>query len=127
MTQGNPANRPAQGPAAKPPAPSTPAAAVPKQATEVEFSKPSPKPAAEGKAATPGTGLDIGTMFVVGAKDIGGTTHFASVRDAFFTLEYNDLLVDMMKSAGVDHIRRGDEIVVVGDNPSSSPTPFAPS
>ena len=112
MTQGNPANRPAQDSAAKQPAP---AAAVPKQATEVEFSKPSPKPAADGKTASPGTGLDIGTMFVVGAKDVGGTTHFASVRDAFFTLEYNDLLVDMMKSAGVDHIRRGDEIVVVGD------------
>lgn len=88
-----------------------------KPSTEVEFAKPATKPTVDGNrsAASSGIGLDIGTMFVVGAKDIGGQTQFASVRDAFFTLEHNDLLVDMMKSAGVDHIRRGDEIVVIGD------------
>jgi len=110
-------NRPVHSAIAKPagPQPGAAPATPPKPVTEVEFSKPAPKPAEGGIAASPGTGLDIGTMFVVGAKDIGGKTHFASVRDAFFTLEYNDLLVDMMKKAGVDHIRRGNEIVVVGD------------
>jgi len=114
--QANQGNRPAQGGKPQPPAQRQPAPAQqPAPATEVEFSKPAPNPTAPQGSATPGTGLDIGTMFVVGAKDIGGKAHFASVRDAFFTLEYNDLLVDMMKKAGVDHIRRGDEIVVVGD------------
>lgn len=103
--------RPTPGPATAAPNP----AAASRPATEVEFAKPAPKPSETQSVATPGKGLDIGTMFVVGAKDVGGQTQFSSVRDAFFTLEYNDLLVDMMKSAGVDYVRRGDEIVVVGD------------
>lgn len=96
-------------------------AAAPKQkaakpTTEVEFTKPAPQQRPAGTSEpTYGRGLDIGTMFVVGAKDVGGKTEFSSVRDAFFTLEYNDLLVDMMNSAGVDYVRRGDEVVVVGD------------
>jgi len=87
-----------------------------KPTTEVEFTKPAPQQRPAGaNEPTYGRGLDIGTMFVVGARDVGGKTEFSSVRDAFFTLEYNDLLVDMMNSAGVDYVRRGDEVVVVGD------------
>jgi len=89
--------------------------APPKPATEVQFAKPAPQPTAQAPGRSPGRGLDIGTMFVVGAKDEGGKTQFTSIRDAFFTLENNDLLVDMMKKAGVDHVIRGDEVVVIGD------------
>ncbi len=85
-----------------------------KPATEVQFAKPAPQQAAKTGSGL-GRGLDIGTMFVVGAKDEGGKTQFTSIRDAFFTLENNDLLVDMMKKAGVDHVIRGDEVVVIGD------------
>lgn len=84
-----------------------------KPSTEVEFGTAPQRIETEPQAS--GCGLDIGTMFVVGARDTGGKTQFTTVRDAFFTLEHNELMVDMMKSAGVDHVRRGDEIVVVGE------------
>jgi len=84
-----------------------------KPSTEVEFGTAPQQ--AETKRQGGGCGLDVGTMFVVGARDSGGKTQFTTVRDAFFTLEHNELVVDMMKSAGVDHVRRGNEIVVVGE------------
>jgi len=92
-----------------------PAAPAAMPATEVQFAKPAPQPVAQAPGHSLGRGLDIGTMFVVGAKDEGGKTQFTSIRDAFFTLENNDLLVDMMKKAGVDHVVRGGEVVVIGD------------
>lgn len=85
-------------------------------ATEVQFEKPAPRPSAPGVSSScAGRGLDVGTMFVVGAKDVGGQVEFTSIRDAFFALDYNDLLVDMMKKADVDYIVRGNEIIVIGD------------
>jgi len=102
------ANAPTQRAAPAPPA-------TPKPATEVQFAKPAPQATASSAASSLGRGLDIGTMFVVGAKDEGGKTQFTSIRDAFFTLENNDLLVDMMNKADVDHVIRGGEVVVIGD------------
>lgn len=102
----------AQRPAA--PNPRAGAANPAKPSTEVQFTKPAPQPTVP-TASTLGRGLDIGTMFVVGAKEEGGKIQFTSIRDAFFTLENSDLLVDMMKKAGVDHVVRGGEVVVIGD------------
>lgn len=118
MSENKPNAAPRQAPpnpragAANPVAPN---AAQSKPATEVQFSKPAPQPVDKASDASFGCGLDIGTMFVVGAKQEGDKIRFTSIRDAFFTLENNDLLVDMMKKAGVDHVIRGDEVVVIGD------------
>ena len=91
------------------------APAPPLGGTEVEFTKPKPEPAASAPNTVLGQGLDVGTMFIVGAKQVGDHVRFTSVRDAFFTLEYTDLLGEMMIKTGVDHVRRGDDIVVIGD------------
>lgn len=117
MSENKPNAAPRQAPnpragAANPPAPN---AAQPKPATEVQFAKPAPQPAGQAAGGSLGCGLDIGTMFVVGAKQEADKIRFTSIRDAFFTLENNDLLVDMMKKAGVDHVIRGNEVVVIGD------------
>lgn len=89
--------------------------APPVGGTEVEFTKPKPKPVTEVPNTVLGKGLDIGTMFIVGAQQIGDHVQFTSVRDAFFTLEYTDLMGEMMIKTGADHVRKGDDIVIIGD------------
>jgi len=62
------------------------------------------------------TGLDIGTMNIISAQQDGAETVFRQQRNTFVELEYSDMAEQMLSRSEVLHIKRGDEVYVVGDD-----------
>ncbi len=60
-------------------------------------------------------GLDIGTMYVVSARDEGGNVVFRKQRNAFFTLSREDY-EDSFGCSSPMVVRKGNEVHVVGDD-----------
>ena len=61
-------------------------------------------------------GIDIGTMNVISATQEGQDTVFVSQRNSFVEIEYSDMAEQMLSRSDVLHIRKGDEVHVVGDD-----------
>jgi hypothetical protein len=63
-------------------------------------------------------GLDVGTMNIVSAKQEreGGETVFVQQRNSFVEIEYSDMAEQMLSRSEVLHIRKGEEVYVVGDD-----------
>lgn len=62
-----------------------------------------------------GVGLDVGTCFLVGAKQLNDKVQFTKVRDAFFSMAPNKVMQDTLKRAGVGFVEMDDQVIVVGD------------
>ncbi len=62
-----------------------------------------------------GKGLDIGTAFLVCAEKVGSEVVFRSERNAFFEIEKNDFIKNMLDSSKVKYIIKEDKLYVVGD------------
>jgi len=62
-----------------------------------------------------GKGLDIGTAFLVCAEKVGNDVVFRSERNAFFEVEKNDFIKNMLDSSKVKYIIKEDKLYVVGD------------
>lgn len=61
-------------------------------------------------------GMDIGTCFLVSAKqDASNQTKIKSVRDAFIDMENDPQVRNMMKMSGVSFIESDDKLYIVGD------------
>jgi hypothetical protein len=63
---------------------------------------------------TLGVGLDIGTMNLVGAREVEGKTVFTQVRDAFLDLDPE--AKRSLKMSGVNFLESNGSLVVVGDS-----------
>ena len=63
--------------------------------------------------ASPGVGLDCGTMNFVAARKIGDKVNTTRVRDAFLDLPPENKR--MLKLAGTSFVEMGDRLIVVGD------------
>jgi hypothetical protein len=61
-------------------------------------------------------GLDVGTMNIVSAKQEGGESVFVQQRNSFVEIEYSDMAEQMLSRSEVLHIRKGEEVYVVGDD-----------
>jgi len=61
-------------------------------------------------------GIDVGTMNVVSARQEGTDTVFVQQRNSFVEIEYSDMAEQMLSRSDVLHIRKGDEVFVVGDD-----------
>lgn len=61
-------------------------------------------------------GLDDGTMNVICAKRVGDSTVFASERNAFIEVDSSELARNMLDSAEVSYIEKGDKFYVLGED-----------
>ncbi len=61
-------------------------------------------------------GIDIGTMNIVSAKQDGNETVFVSQRNSFVEIDYSDMAERMLSRSEVLHIRKDDNVYVVGDD-----------
>ena len=61
-------------------------------------------------------GIDVGTMNVVSARQDGNETVFVSQRNSFVEIEYSDMAERMLSRSDVLHIRKDDNVYVVGDD-----------
>ncbi|MFC7177577.1 hypothetical protein [Halosegnis marinus] len=61
-------------------------------------------------------GIDIGTMNIVSARQDGGETVFVQQRNSFVEIDYSDMAEQMLSRSDVLHIRKGDDVYVVGDD-----------
>lgn len=60
-------------------------------------------------------GIDIGTMFVVSAREDGGAVVFTKERGAYFTFKDEDA-TDMLEETGATTVKIGDTIHAIGDD-----------
>jgi len=61
-------------------------------------------------------GLDVGTMNIVSARQEGNETVFVQQRNSFVEIDYSDMAERMLSRSEVLHIRKGDDVYVVGDD-----------
>ncbi|WP_255196216.1 cell division protein FtsA [Halorarius litoreus] len=61
-------------------------------------------------------GIDVGTMNIVSAGQDGDDTVFVQQRNSFVEIEYSDMAEQMLSRSDVLHIRKGDQVFVVGDD-----------
>ena len=61
-------------------------------------------------------GIDVGTMNIVSARQDGSETVFVSQRNSFVEIEYSDMAEQMLSRSDVLHIRKDDNVYVVGDD-----------
>jgi actin-like ATPase involved in cell morphogenesis len=61
-------------------------------------------------------GIDIGTMNIVSARQEGSDTVFVQQRNSFVEIDYSDMAEQMLSRSDVLHIRKGDDVYVVGDD-----------
>jgi actin-like ATPase involved in cell morphogenesis len=61
-------------------------------------------------------GLDVGTMNIISAQQEGSETVFVQQRNSFVEIEYSDMAEQMLSRSDVLHIRKGEQVYVVGDD-----------
>ncbi len=61
-------------------------------------------------------GLDVGTMNILSARQDGTETVFVQQRNSFVEIEYSDMAEQMLSRSDVLHIRKGDQVYIVGDD-----------
>lgn len=63
-----------------------------------------------------GKGLDVGTAFIYCSQKIGPQVSFKSQRNAFFDVESNEFIRDILRKSEVKHVLSQDRIYVVGND-----------
>ncbi|MFB6295691.1 MAG: hypothetical protein ABEH66_02475, partial [Halobacteriales archaeon] len=61
-------------------------------------------------------GLDVGTMNILSARQEGSETVFVQQRNSFVELDYSDMAEQMLSRSEVLHIRKDDQVYIVGDD-----------
>ncbi|MDS0258232.1 hypothetical protein NDI56_02275 [Haloarcula sp. S1CR25-12] len=61
-------------------------------------------------------GLDVGTMNLISAQQDGTDTVFVQQRNSFVEIEYSDMAERMLSRSDVLHIRKDDDVYVLGDD-----------
>ena len=61
-------------------------------------------------------GLDVGTMNIISARQDGADTVYVQQRNSFVEIEYSDMAEQMLSRSDVLHIRKDDQVYVVGDD-----------
>ena len=61
-------------------------------------------------------GLDVGTMNILSAKQEDAETVFVQQRNSFVEIDYSDMAEQMLSRSEVLHIRKDDNVYVVGDD-----------
>ena len=61
-------------------------------------------------------GLDVGTMNIISGRQDDTETVFVQQRNSFVEIEYSDMADQMLSRSDVLHIRKGDQVYVVGDD-----------
>jgi len=61
-------------------------------------------------------GLDVGTMNILSAKQEGNETVFVQQRNSFVEIEYSDMAEQMLSRSDVLHIRKDNQVYIVGDD-----------
>ena len=61
-------------------------------------------------------GIDVGTMNVLSARQEDQETIFVQLRNSFVEIEYSDMADQMLSRSEVLHIRKDDDVYVVGDD-----------
>ena len=63
-----------------------------------------------------GVGLDAGTMFLVGARQVESNVQYTSQRNCFVTIEEDGGVEDMLTSAGAKIVKIGNRLNVLGED-----------
>jgi len=61
-------------------------------------------------------GLDVGTMNLLSARQDGNETVFVQQRNSFVEIDYSDMADQMLSRSDVLHIRKDDQVYIVGDD-----------
>jgi len=61
-------------------------------------------------------GLDVGTMNLLSAQQDGNETVFVQQRNSFVEIDYSDMAEQMLSRSDVLHIKKGDQVYIVGDD-----------
>jgi len=65
---------------------------------------------------TLGVGLDVGTAFIVSARQTGGQVNFQQVRDVYLPLNHNDDIEDILNVQGTSFVVDGNRLFVIGED-----------
>jgi actin-like ATPase involved in cell morphogenesis len=69
-------------------------------------------------------GLDVGTMNIISAQQDGSETVFVQQRNSFVEIDYSDMAEQMLSRSDVLHIRKDNNVYVVGDDALNFATIF---
>ena len=61
-------------------------------------------------------GLDVGTTFIYSAWKLGPELRFNTERNAFFDIEKNDFVENILRKSNVRYVLKGDKLCVVGED-----------
>jgi hypothetical protein len=61
-------------------------------------------------------GLDVGTMNILSARQEDNETVFVQQRNSFVEIDYSDMADQMLSRSNVLHIRKDDQVYIVGDD-----------
>lgn len=61
-------------------------------------------------------GLDVGTMNILSARQDGDETVFVQQRNSFVEIDYSDMAEQMLSRSDVLHIRKDNQVYIVGDD-----------
>jgi len=61
-------------------------------------------------------GLDVGTAFIYCAQKTGPQVAFRTQRNAFFDIEYNEFVRDILDKGDIKYVQSKDKIYIVGDD-----------
>ena len=61
-------------------------------------------------------GLDVGTMNIISGRQDDSETVFVQQRNSFVEIEHSDMAEQMLSRSDVLHIRKGNQVYVVGDD-----------
>jgi len=61
-------------------------------------------------------GLDVGTMNILSARQESDETVFVQQRNSFVEIDYSDMAEQMLSRSDVLHIRKDDQVYIVGDD-----------
>jgi hypothetical protein len=61
-------------------------------------------------------GLDVGTMNILSARQEDNETVFVQQRNSFVEIDYSDMADQMLSRSDVLHIRKDDQVYIVGDD-----------
>ena len=75
--------------------------------------------AVESQQEVSGLGLDVGTGYIVSAKEIHDKVSCISIRDSFYKIPLSKFNASLFNTNDMKYVRKGDDVFIIGENANS--------